>query len=219
MSEITKITNYDDNLELLIQQYKDKINFVGILQALNSQANDLEEALFEIRDNFWIDSAEGNQLDIIGEIQGELRQGRNDIDYRAAIRARIVVNNGSGEFETIITALTQLLGATIVQLQNLGDAFLFIWTDLTIDLTVFNTILRFIPAGVGLLITSGSSNPFVFFGDPAGNGFTKIEELELTFSDGTSVTFSDTNNVGMLTGNSDTNFGGELQGSFNTETT
>ena len=66
--DIQKITDYNYNLILMIQQYKDKPKFKGIVEGMNDQANDLETAIFEIRDNFWLDTAEGVQLDVIGII-------------------------------------------------------------------------------------------------------------------------------------------------------
>jgi len=212
--EIVKITDYDQILDLLIQQYKDKPKFVAILEAMNDQADDLESALFEIRDNYWLSTAEGDQLDVIGEIQGESRQGRNDTDYRTAIESRIILNNGSGEFETIITAFTDLFGATAVQLQNQGNAILYAWTDITITEYQFNTIVAFLAAGVELYVITGSTNPFVFYDDPDGTGFGKLSDndQQLIDTDDDSIQDTDGDDIMVLVNEADPDEGGEIQG-------
>lgn len=220
--EISKINDYDVNLTLLIQQYKDKPKFKGILEAISDQADDLETAIFEIRDQYYIDTAEGVQLDVLGEIQDIAREGRTDTDYRTVIRAKIIVNNGSGEFETVITLLTEVFGASFARLQNMGNANLLIWTDLVITVEQFETLLNTIAAGVGLYVSFGSSNPFVFFDDPDGAGFGGYISDTLAIDDGTGLTtlaiddgtglterfiYDATNGVGSLQAG-----GGELQG-------
>lgn len=52
-----------------------------------------------------IDTITGALLDIAGVIVGENRQGKNDDDYRTAIKYRILLNNSNGEPETIIQSL------------------------------------------------------------------------------------------------------------------
>lgn len=55
MTEIVQ-KNYADNESLTLERLKNKENFMGIIRAIHSQANDLETAIFEIRDNFWLNS-------------------------------------------------------------------------------------------------------------------------------------------------------------------
>lgn len=216
--EIVQITDYNINLDLLISQYKNKENFKGILQAQNSQANDLEDAIFEVRDEFWLSTAEGDQLDIIGSIHKETRQGRNDTDYRAAINVRIVLNNGSGEAETIIKALTDLFGATTVQIQNQYNATLYIWADIVLTETQFNTLVNFTAAGVEVNAIVGSSNPFVFDGDSDGTGFGKLSDNDTIFLDtaGDTVQDTDGNDIYFLVNEADEDEGGEFQGVWTT---
>lgn len=113
MPELIQKTDYDENLELQPQEFINSTNLTGIIQAIHSSANYIEQALFEIRDWFWLETAEGVQLDTIGLILGEDRKGRTDEDYRAAIKVA-----GSSKFngtpEDIISAIRSLYGATSV---------------------------------------------------------------------------------------------------------
>ena len=173
--EIEKIDDYNINLELLISQYKDKTNFVNIVKSDNSEANELEDALFEIRDNYWIDTAEGVQLDVIGRIAGESRLGRSDADYRMAIKIRIAINNGSGEPETVITFMKFYFNSTKIQLKSVGNANLEIWTDILLDNNGYNELLKVIDAGIGLYVIFNEVTPFGFLDNVDALGFGKLD--------------------------------------------
>ena len=149
----------------MIQQYRDKPKFKGIIESMNAQADDLETAIFEIRDNFWLETSEGVQLDVIGIIVGEERLGKSDTDYRNAIKSRIIINNGSGESETIIFAFTQFYSAGLVHVLNIGEGNLQIRVDILITQEIFNFFLDIIDAGIGLIITTGNIHPFGFTSD------------------------------------------------------
>ncbi len=115
MSRISRITDYDAvTLNLILDQYKESPRLQGVVRAANTQAEDLEEALFEIRDRFRIDTAEGAQLDTIGRILREERGGRTDEEYRQGLKAR-GAQTFSAEPEAIIGILKALFGATYVE--------------------------------------------------------------------------------------------------------
>jgi hypothetical protein len=214
MKELTKITDYDFVLDLLIQQYKDKPDCFALIQTISKQSEDLEDALFEVRDEFWVSSAVGVQLDVLGAIQNETRYAKNDTDYRTAIQTRILINNGSGEFEILITALTGLFGATTAHLQNQGNANLYLWTDIVLTEAIYNSLVEITAAGVKLWAVGGSSNPFVFYDDPDGAGFGKInDEEQLKDVSGNNIQDVSGNNILVTINEShSTAGGGELQG-------
>jgi hypothetical protein len=111
--EIQQITDYTINLELLLEQYKNSTKLNGLIDSSSDQADDLETALFEIRDLFYLATAEGIQLDIIGSIFGVDRNGLSDSEYRDLI-AFFGSFIKSGEPESIITILKRIYGATFV---------------------------------------------------------------------------------------------------------
>jgi hypothetical protein len=113
---ITKKTNHvDEAQDHLIEQFRGKANFNAMIAALVEQIQDLEEAAFEVFEQTDIYSAVGVQLDGIGAIVGQPRQGRNDVDYRIAIFARIAVNISSGTPEEIINALLLFEPSNLIQ--------------------------------------------------------------------------------------------------------
>ena len=106
--EIVQKTTYSDILDLLLEQYKDSTNLKALLEieAVNDLA--VEDALFEVRDCYWLSTAVGVQLDVIGSIVRVPRQGLSDTDYRAAITANTVINY-SGSPEEVISYLKKWL--------------------------------------------------------------------------------------------------------------
>jgi hypothetical protein len=113
MPEIEKKTDQSLDLKLVLAQYKNSTNLLAVISTNDKQAQDLENAFFEIRDEFYLDTAVGVQLDIIGKIFKVERKGLNDDEYRALIKSTSS-SIGSGEPEFIIGALKSLYGATFV---------------------------------------------------------------------------------------------------------
>lgn len=72
------------------------------------QAQEIEDALWELYNAFDLETGEGPALDFIGNILGERRDSRSDPDFRAALRARILVNNSNGKIEDMIGVLLAL---------------------------------------------------------------------------------------------------------------
>lgn len=78
-------------------------NIEKLVSILANPATDLENALEQLRLYRFVDSAEGIQLDVIGAIVGQPRNGMIDASYRRYIRARISTNNSDGTFEELLT--------------------------------------------------------------------------------------------------------------------
>lgn len=96
---LQKITDYvQRTIARLIFFVRELLPERGIAQALGSQAQDAEDALFAAyqttRD---LDNATGATLDALGALLGApLRGTRNDADYRARIKAQIPINTYKG---------------------------------------------------------------------------------------------------------------------------
>ncbi len=185
-NDLVKITDYTQYNSLFIQFFKDKTKFIQLQDALARQCEDIEDAIFEFIDEFNIDNGTGDTLDIIGKWLEIDRDGRSDVDYRKVLKVKAIINSGSGEHETVISALTGIYGATKVHLIYLGNANLQIWVDTPLTSTDYLEILEILAAGVGLILVEGSGNPFVFFDDPDGAGYSYLvgEELAIDSGDG-----------------------------------
>lgn len=96
---------------LVLSQYQKAPRMLGLIKAGCAQADDVEEALYQIREGLKLDNAVGPQLDILGKIYRETRDGRSDADYREAIRVRASLSV-NGNPEEILAFLRFSMGAT-----------------------------------------------------------------------------------------------------------
>lgn len=91
---------------------------------IGSGVQDVENAAQQVLNGFSVDDAVGAQLDILGSIVGQLRNGMIDDDYRRTIRARIAVNRSKGTIADIIKVADLIVyddNATL-QVDNQGAA-------------------------------------------------------------------------------------------------
>ncbi len=93
----TKIENLPERIAaLLIQQFREPPKINALVLDLGGMEQIVEDAAWDTATLRWIDSAEGQQLDGLGEILGELRYGRPDDIYRLWLRFRIFINSSKG---------------------------------------------------------------------------------------------------------------------------
>lgn len=137
MIDIIQTSDYKDFTDLLIQQYKEKTKFKAILNAVANRCNDIETAIFELINEFNIENGSGIQLDIIGNILGLARNGRNDEAYKTLLKIKAEINFSSGTPETIIKTAQKLYNATDVQLDFIYPAKVQLWQDGDIGLYLF----------------------------------------------------------------------------------
>jgi len=67
------INHGDTGEDKLVTQFKEAANLIAFIRALLKGSDDLETVFNDLLDNRWIDTAEGVQLDNIGEIVGQER--------------------------------------------------------------------------------------------------------------------------------------------------
>jgi hypothetical protein len=111
---LTQTTDHTtEALANLLEQFKNSPKLAALLTSYVDQIQDLEDAIYGLLQGRWLDYAEGDQLDGLGSIVGENREGRTDSDYRLAIRVRILINLCEGTPEQIIEIFELLTGAVI----------------------------------------------------------------------------------------------------------
>ncbi len=98
-------------------------NLEKILEAFLKQIQDVEDAAFQILLDTILDNAIGEQLDGIGRVVVLAREGFSDDTYRERLRAKIIINRGSGTIPQIVEIISLLSGAGVqVELQEFFPA-------------------------------------------------------------------------------------------------
>jgi hypothetical protein len=111
---------------------------------------ELETALGELATVLDINASTGQQLDNIGELVGQPREGRSDADYRAAIRSKIATNVSSGTPDEVIETFKTLTGSTSVVYREEFPAGFSLYGDGTLPDGILEAIDDAAPAAVGI---------------------------------------------------------------------
>jgi hypothetical protein len=98
---------------LLIEQFRKKPVIGGFLESFLSRIQDLEDEIWIVLWGWYLGNAQAGQLDDLGAIVGEGREGRDDTEYEAAIRVRIRVNRSKGRSVDVIAVAALLLESLI----------------------------------------------------------------------------------------------------------
>ncbi len=116
----------DEAIRLLLAQYQETPRIQALIRSVTDRAQELETAIVSASENILsLDSAEGVQLDLLGEILGEARDGRDDDPYRRALRVRVLVNRSDGTIEQLIAIILlfeEMSGTDLVSVKELAPA-------------------------------------------------------------------------------------------------
>jgi hypothetical protein len=169
---------------LLTDAFKDKAVVEGILKSHLNQAHELEQEIWRLIWGWvleWTDpddptntwNAEGQQLDDLGAIVGQLREGRTDADYIVAIRIRAAVNRSQGRSADMVK-IANLMSS----LATYVEYFPLAWEVSLYNVANGGDLIRLLtkakPAGsYGVLLTSNWAEANVFKFDRSGQN-TKV---------------------------------------------
>jgi hypothetical protein len=101
-------------LSRLLEQFKNKPNVVALVSALVGVMQPLEAALWALYTQRQLATAFGAQLDVLGSIVGQPRNGLSDSDYARYLNARIATNVSDGRVEDLITVTRSVLNDALV---------------------------------------------------------------------------------------------------------
>lgn len=129
MPTIQKLLPDEYYTALLTSEYRNSTKFIAWLQAVLKIARDISNCLYFIDNNFDLDYAVGNQLDVLGVIVGVGRivpwqptTGSPILDddtYRILIRATISNNQWDGKINSLYSIWSNLFpGGSIVIIDN-----------------------------------------------------------------------------------------------------
>lgn len=166
-------------LSKLAEQYKASPNLTTALSTFAKQTQALDDAAVQLDTLADIDASEGVQLDTIGDVVGETRQGFDDVAYRLHLKARVILNKGSGTIEDVLRLFRQLMGpgCTLTLQEEYPAALVLTLGGIAVDATLAPYLVLFLAAGGGggvkrILHWSehAEADSFAFAGAP-GKGF------------------------------------------------
>lgn len=105
----------------LIDEFR-KPRWSALLSAIVDEYQVCEDTLFQILAAFDVDTAVGEQLDFLGKQVGERRDNRVDADYRAAVRARMLVNRSNGKIEELYAIILALFPDAVASVTEFPPA-------------------------------------------------------------------------------------------------
>lgn len=119
-------------------------NFEKLVASYAAENQEINDAALALLSRVFLDGAEGVQLDGLGQIIGVDRGPFDDDQYRALLRAQILVNRSSGTIAELITIVATALG------QDEADTTLTLTESFPLDFVLTNTTIT--PVGLGSVI-------------------------------------------------------------------
>lgn len=122
MSELIRNENVVETVvDTKLTQFKGAPVMEGILRSYAIQLQELEDVFFQLLLLKSIEDSSGVQLDGLGAIVGEPRDGRDDDEYRPAIASRVLINKSSPTVEQIL-AVFNSINSRLYTIQDRGYA-------------------------------------------------------------------------------------------------
>lgn len=139
-------------VDKILYRFKSSKNINDLLQAFLMEVNIIGEAFNDLYNKRNLADAEGIQLDQIGKILKEPRQGRDDDEYRKYLYIRTFVNSVSGTIPEIEDVIDKTEDVSFIQVFNLYPAsvYIYIKTKTIPDPSLVDLITEVLPAGVSL---------------------------------------------------------------------
>ena len=113
MASITTKDLVQQGKDRLVTQWADKPVVQGLLKSYLENIQIVEDIYEQLLDERSVFTAIGAQLDVIGTIVGEVREGKSDPEYRQAILNRIAINSANGTPENIIQILLTITSSSV----------------------------------------------------------------------------------------------------------
>ena len=110
MTDLIRKDLREEAVELLLPQFSNSANLQNFIRSLVGEFTVPYEDMFDIRENFDLLVAVGDQLDLIGSLLNTSRAGLTDDQYRSTLFAVIFVNSSTGSPENLIQNLNSIVG-------------------------------------------------------------------------------------------------------------
>ena len=155
---------FDKVVKLLPEQYKSAVNLNKLLSIVGDEVDELITAINQVKVAFYIESAIGSQLDVIGIKVVLDRNGLNDTDYREALTFKIFQNVSKARVEDLIFILKTITQGDVIVYTDDAPAAYTIYTNGTVEEGNLNELMdKLSGAGVSVIVkVSPGDTPLIF---------------------------------------------------------
>jgi hypothetical protein len=163
---IEHITDHEARgVALLIERYRKPL-VSALLRSWLAEVQAVEDALWQVLTQRAINNAVGAQLDVLGRIVGQPREGLSDEQYRVWVAARALVMRSSGMVAQLFAIADKLMSAPM-KLEEYYPASQLLRAQDVIDANIGRSIARMFATakagGVGTqFVWWATSPPFQF---------------------------------------------------------
>lgn len=183
---ITHKTNVEQqSLDYLISQFRDKAVIEAIVKAVAAEVQEIEDSLFSVLEGRRLRTAEGVQLDNIGQEVGVQRRGTSDDQYRVLLGIREEVREGVGTYGEVYDKLVRVTGDV--------NTRIIAFPQRRVDVTLTSRCLGASPSYTDLsnlfpvntntsILVKGELASFGFSGNTSAAGFRSILQTSDPFA-------------------------------------
>ena len=169
----TNVTNHQDWLNDRVKaQFREQTNWLKLFAVYGPQFQEVEDALYQLLTERYLDKAIGTQLDVLGEIVDVERAGLSDGVYRTRIRFKIGQNTSGGTLDDLIRIFKILTLADLVYINEYQYAKIALGFGSNISdaiKTLINTYAqKMVAAGVKVVevYSFDPDESFAYYGEP-----------------------------------------------------
>jgi hypothetical protein len=171
-----KVTDHSKlALARVVEYLKNQPNWANLITACTLECQRIEDSLWDLLTKRSIDDGFGAQLDGIGQIVGQPRNGMDDAQYRVWLKSKIYLNFSSGTGEELIGLFDALLDGYTVEVAEYPHASFALklaGAELTDPQTYRDVLQDAKPAAVEVALEYLSdTNANTFTMDSGGLGF------------------------------------------------
>lgn len=161
---IEQITDYETRAPALLTDRYRKPAIMAILRSWMAELQEVENVFWALLTERSVANAVGAQLDVLGNILGQPREGRSDEIYRAWVSARVLVLRSSGQAEQLIAIAKRLLPTVPIYLEEYYPLAMMMRAEAAIPATMGAQVAKLLSAakggGVALQFEWFATGPF-----------------------------------------------------------
>lgn len=153
-------------LARLLLQFKEKPRLAVVISAFLTECQAVEDALYDVLTRRLTDgNPQGAQIDVLGRVVNQPREGLADAAYLPLINARIKANKSDSTINTLITIMQLIVGVTATILVREGPKAVELEVDGVVGVNAYQIWREFL----NVAKEAGTSIRIIFSNAPSSS--------------------------------------------------